>query len=105
LASPFVEEVALESNNLHVVPAALRAASGIVAEHGGQLAFPAGSEGTSAEISGVAAAAFGGALGGYCDEFSQRLSVASAALMGAAGSFTAMEDINRTALASIAPPV
>jgi hypothetical protein len=99
------EEVALESNNLHVVPLALRAASGIVAEHGGQLALSMGSGATSAEISGVAAAGFGGALGGYCGEFSQRLSVASAALMGAAGSFTAMEDTNGAALASIAPPV
>jgi hypothetical protein len=56
-------------------------------------------------MAGVAAAAFGGAFGGYCGEFSQRLSVASAALVGAASAFTAMEDANRAALVAVAPQV
>lgn len=92
----------MESQNLDVIPAALRAASAVVAGHA-ELALPAGSDGvTSAEMAGAAAAAFDGALGGYCGAFSQRLSVASAALLGAAGAFTATEDVNRVALASIA---
>lgn len=91
----------MESQNLHVIPAALRAASTVVAGHA-ELALPPGTNTTSAETSGVAAAAFGGAFGGYCGAFSQRLSVASAALLGAAGAFTTTEDANRVALASIA---
>ncbi|SON59257.1 hypothetical protein MSIMFI_00739 [Mycobacterium simulans] len=91
----------MNSKNLDVVPAALRAASGVVAGHA-QLASSAGSGETSTETAGVAAAGFGSAFGGYCDQFSYRLSVASAALVGAAGAFTAMEDANRAALASIA---
>lgn len=94
----------MESMNMHVVPVALRAASGVVAGHSVQLAWPAGTA-TSAENAGVAAASFGGALGGYCGAFSQRLSVASAALMAAASAFSAMEDANSAALASIASRV
>jgi hypothetical protein len=92
----------MESKNLQVVPAALRAASGVVAGHA-QRALPAGTAGTSAQMAGVAAAAFSGAFGGYCGMFSQRLSVASAALTGAADAFSATEDANRAALASIDP--
>lgn len=92
----------MKNQNLDVVPAALRAASAIVAGHA-QLALPTGTLGTSAEMAGAAAAAFGDAFGGYCGDFSHRLSVASAALVGAAGAFTATEDANRAALASIAP--
>ncbi|EUA42302.1 hypothetical protein I553_6162 [Mycobacterium xenopi 4042] len=43
------------------------------------------------------------AFSGFCGEFSQRLWAASAALVSVAGSFTAMEDTNSQALASIAP--
>lgn len=93
----------MESMNLRVVPVALRTASGVVAGHGVQFALPAGTAGTPAENAGVAAAAFGGALGGHCGAFSQRLSVAPAALMAAAGALSAMEDANSEALASIAP--
>lgn len=95
----------METMNLHVIPVALRAASGVVAGHGAQLALPPGTAGTSAENAGAAGAAFGGALGGYCGAFWQRLSVASAALTAAAGAFSAMEDANSAALASIAPQV
>ena len=91
----------MESQNLHVIPAALRAASAVVAGHA-ELALPPGTGTTSAEISNVAAAAFGGVFDGYCGDFSHRLSVASAALLGAAGAFTATEYANRAALASIA---
>ena len=87
----------MKSENLNVVPAALWVASGIVAGHA-QLALPAGTAGASAEMAGAAAAAFGG----YCGDFSHCLSEASAALLGAAGAFTATEDANRAALASIA---
>lgn len=95
----------MKSMNLHLVPVALRAASGVVARHGVQLALPAGTAGTSAENAGAAAAAFGGALGGYCGAFSQRLSVASAALMAAADAFSVMEGANSATLASVAPQV
>jgi hypothetical protein len=95
----------MESMNLNVVAVALRGASDVVAEHGAQLASPTGAAGTSAENAGAAAAAFGGALGGYRGAFSQRLSVASAALMAAADAFDAMEDANSAALAAVAPQV
>lgn len=93
----------MASETLDVVPVALRAASGAIARHAAQVASSSGSLTGSAEMSGVAAATVHSAFNGYCVAFSQRLSSASAALVDAAGSFTAMEDTNRAALASIAP--
>ncbi|MDT5051178.1 MAG: hypothetical protein QOJ56_510 [Mycobacterium sp.] len=92
----------MESQNLHVIPAALRAASGIVARRA-QLALRTEPGRTSAETAGAAAAVFDGAFSGYCGDFSHRLSVVSAALAGAADAFTATEDANRSAMKSISP--
>ncbi|BBU22608.1 hypothetical protein [Mycobacterium xenopi] len=84
-------------------PAALRAASGTIARHAGQVASAAGRVTGSTEMAGVAATGVHSAFSGFCGEFSQRLWAASAALVSVAGSFTAMEDTNSQALASIAP--
>jgi hypothetical protein len=88
------------SHDLHVVPAALRAASAVVAGHA-QLASPARTDGTSTEASAVAADAYADAFGEFCGAFSHRLSVASAALVNAAGAFTVTEDTNSAALRSV----
>jgi hypothetical protein len=88
---------------LEVLPAALRAASEAIAGHAAEVAAPYAQPAASVEMSGVAAVAMHGAFSGFCGAFSQRLSAASAALAGDAGTFTAMEDANRAALASIAP--
>jgi hypothetical protein len=88
---------------LRVVPDALRAASATIAAHAAHVTAAAGSLSGSAEMSGVAAMTLHGAFGDYCGECSQRLSSVSAALVGAADSYTAMEQANRHTLASIAP--
>ena len=90
-------------DTLKVLPLALQAASGIIAGHAAQVAPTSGSLGGTAESSGVAAAAMHGAFNGYRAAFAQRLESASAALVAAAGSFTATEDTNSRLLASIAP--
>jgi hypothetical protein len=92
----------MTSDELEINPAALRGASRIIAEHAAQVASAAGSLSGSAELSGAAAAAMHDAFNGYCAAFAQRLSTASTALLGAAASFTAMEDTNSQMLASIA---
>jgi hypothetical protein len=88
---------------LKVLPPALQAASGVIAGYAAEVALQPGPRAESAEICGAGAAALDGAFEGYCAAFSQRLSSASAALMAAAHSFTAMDDTNSAALASIAP--
>ncbi|UQX10183.1 hypothetical protein [Candidatus Mycobacterium methanotrophicum] len=94
----------MASEILDVVPVALETASGVIARHATRVASSSGSLTATAEMSGVAAAAaVHGAFHGYCAAFSVRLSSASAALVGAARSFTAMEDTNRAELASITP--
>jgi hypothetical protein len=100
----FGEEAAVESRVLAVVPAALRAAAGIVAAQAGHLMSPAGTPADMmpSEPAGAAAAAFGDAFGGFCGGFSLRL---SAALADAAGVFTAMEDTHRAALTAVAARV
>ncbi|HYB35616.1 MAG TPA: hypothetical protein VEF72_07455 [Mycobacterium sp.] len=92
----------MATGTLDVPPSALRAASLVIAGHAARVAAPSAPATESAEMSGVVAAAFGSALDGYCAAFGRRLSSVSAALVGAAGSFTAMEDVNSQALASIA---
>jgi hypothetical protein len=93
----------MASDELEVTPTGLRGGSGIIAGHAGQVLSAAGSLTGSAELSGVAAGAVHGAFDDYCAAFSQRLSSASAALMATASLFTAMENTNSQALASIAP--
>jgi hypothetical protein len=51
----------------------------------------------------MAAAAFDGGLDGFSAAFSGRLSSISAALVSAAGSYTAMDDVNSAALGALAP--
>lgn len=93
----------MASGMLDVALPALRAASAIIAGHGARVTLPSGPAAASAETSGVAAAAFDGAFEGFSAALSQRLALMSAALAGAADSFTAMEDANSRALASVAP--
>jgi hypothetical protein len=94
----------MASKNLDVLPAALRAASEVVAGHAVQVeSSAAGSSNGPAEMSSVAAVALQSALDGYRGAFSQRLSTTSAALVSAADSFAAMEDTNSAMLASVAP--
>jgi hypothetical protein len=88
------------SQNLHVVPTALRAASAIVAGHA-QLPSPAYTDGTSTEAVAVAADSFARAFGDFSAAFSHRLSLASAALVGAAGAFKMNEDNSSAALKSV----
>lgn len=93
----------MAADTLKVLPAALRAASGTIAGQAAEVASSSETSSGSAELSGVAAASVHAAFTGFCGAFSQRLSSASAALVGDAGAFTAMEGANRAALGSIAP--
>ncbi|MDI3315001.1 MAG: hypothetical protein QJR12_12260 [Mycobacterium sp.] len=92
-----------DPHGLEVLPPGLQDASGIIAGHGARVVSAAGSLSGSAELSGAAAAAVHGAFDGFCAAFAQRLSLASTALLGAAGSFTAMEHTSTQMLASVAP--
>lgn len=92
----------MADDSLKVLPVALHAASGIIAGHAARVASSPGGSVRSAEESGVAAGAINAAFHGFCAAFSQRLSSTSTALVDVAGSFSATEDTNRQALASIA---
>jgi hypothetical protein len=92
----------IDQSCLKVLPSALRAASGVIAGYVAQVTSPPGPGTGSAELCGAGAAAVNSAFDAYCAAFSQRLSSASAALEAAAHSFTAMEDANSAALASVA---
>jgi hypothetical protein len=88
---------------LEVVPVSLRAASATIAGQAAEVVSAAGNLTGSPEMSGLAGAALHGAFGDYCGRYSQRLSLVSAALQGAADSYTATEQANRRKLTSLSP--
>jgi hypothetical protein len=92
-----------DENVLKVLPAALRAASCVIAGDAAQASAPPAPQSMSTETCGLAAASCDGAFSGFHEAFSQRLSSASSALNSAADSFAVMEDANSAAVRAVAP--
>src|SRR5437764_15493014 len=91
------------SGPLHVLPAALRSASGTIAGHAVKLASPPPSLPHSTEASGIAAAGVQAAFAGFGTALSSRLFTVRTDLMAATGAFTDMDTAGSAELASVAP--
>ncbi|WP_428342997.1 hypothetical protein [Mycobacterium sp.] len=91
------------SGRLHVLPAALRSASGVIASHAAKVALPPSALTSSTEASGMAAAAVQAAFAGFGNALSNRLSSVATDLTAATGAFTDIDAAGSAELASIAP--